>query len=263
MAEYLYPDGYGTARITMAEMQRRHGHLMEPEYARRLFSWFASKKGKFGIGGGWRPNPSNTSQASKQGKSFHQTQSFAGGFSGYAAVDIVAYVGGGKVHRAPTTNEVPWQGSAAARAAGIHANTGTETWHIQAVEMDGFDSWVNAGRKRPVPNYKITTPPVTVTLPPGIPGFPKFSPQNGDFSLWPLATNKPVLRKGMSGQPSDAVRYMQGVARICCHLNIAIDGYYGNQCIGATKAIQSWNGIRQTGIVDAATWKAIDAYAND
>lgn len=259
MTEVLYPVGYATARVTMTELQRRYAGGMEPEYARRLFAWLKSQNGKFGIGGGWRPNPSNVSLASQQGKSFHQTQTFNDGTKWFCAVDLVVYNPGG-VHRAPTRAEAVWQGSDAAKKAGVHCNIDSETWHMQPVEIDGYDSWVTGGRVRPKPNYPITGA-IPVTGPTTLPGFPPFSPSQGQFSLWPLAIDKPILKLGMPGQPTDAIRYFQGVMAVRAKYVIAVDGFYGNQSVAACKAFQGWNNLPQTGIVDAATWKAIDALA--
>ena len=260
MAEVLYPIGYGTSRVTMAELQRRHAGGMEPEYARRLFAWLKSQNGKFGIGGGWRPNPSQVSQASREGKSFHQTQTYADGTKWYAAVDLVVWVGGGKVHRAPSRTEAIWQGTAESKRIGLHCNIDSETWHMQAIEMDGWQSWVNGGRKRPMPGYPIPAD-ITVQPPTSLPGMPPFSPSQGQFSLWPIATNKPVLQRGMAGQPLDAVRYFQGVMLVRAKYAIAVDGFYGPASETACKVFQGWNNLPQTGIVDAATWKAIDTLA--
>lgn len=260
MVEILYPDGYGTARVTMAEMQRRHAYRMEPEFGRRLFAWLASKGGKIGIGGGWRPTPSSVSQASRLGQSFHQTQTFADGFKGYCGVDLVVYVGGGKVHRAPLRSEVPWQGTAEAQRRGVHANVIEETWHLQPVELDGWAHWNNNGHPRPKAGYPITGA-VPIVPPPAIPGFPPFDPVHGAFSLYPIAKNKAVLKKGMLPQPQDGIRYFQAVMRIRCHYVMAIDGYYGNQSAAAARAVRSWNNLPAGDTVDAAVWKVIDTLA--
>lgn len=138
----LYPDGYSTELITLEEMVDRHGPGMHPEYSARFFAYITYKAGLLGVGGGWR-GQSDVSDASAAGKSFHQDQTFASGFCGYCAVDLVCPVPGG-VHRAPT-----WDECADASLFGLHTFIDGEPWHIQCIEMRGFDSWVNAGRPDP------------------------------------------------------------------------------------------------------------------
>ena len=162
MPETLYPIGYGSEHVTLAELKRREGDGMHPEYARRFWAWIESLGGEVGVGDGWRPTPSPTSEASRLGKSFHQTQVFASGFLGWCAVDCVAKDG-------PDANN-SHDGMTAELAAtavpyGLHANIGTpgqmgyEAWHIQPIEIDGFDSWAKL-RLDPVANYPLPgTPP--------------------------------------------------------------------------------------------------------
>lgn len=159
----LYPVGYGTDLVEMDELRRRHEPRMHPEYARRLFAWIESRGGVMGIGGGWRPTPSDTSQASRDGKSFHQTQRWSSGLEAYSAVDLVAR-NGDDVHRAPTWAEVPEQGTGHPDIAtyGVHCNVSGEPWHMQWTDerlggyvLDGYDSWTNAGRPEPSPDYPL------------------------------------------------------------------------------------------------------------
>ncbi len=148
----------------MAELRRIHEPKMHPEYARRLFAWLESKQGFLGIGGGWRLTQPLKDGVAPEGKSFHQSQTFASGFIGYCAVDLVV-PNAGQVHRAPTWKEVPQQGSAEALRRGVHCNVGSplqvgsEPWHMQPVEIDGYDSWVLAGRLDPVANYPLPGDP--------------------------------------------------------------------------------------------------------
>jgi hypothetical protein len=139
----MYPDGYGTSMITLDEMKAKHGPKMHPEFERRFFAYIAAHNGRLGVGGGWR-HRSDISAASAAGKSFHQDQRYASGFVGYAAVDLV-HVADGK-HRAPT-----WAETADAPTWGLHTfiKVPNEPWHIQCVEMRGFDSWERAGRPDP------------------------------------------------------------------------------------------------------------------
>lgn len=167
-----YPYGYSTATKTLAETKdwlMKHHH---PEYVRRLCWWLYRQGGKVGCGGGWRAGGAQPDKPgfAPEGKSFHQDQNYNDGFTGACAVDLVVK-NPGKIHRAPYWSEVPPQGSQAARDAGVHCNVGAppggESWHIQPVEIDGWQSWWNAGRPHPVPNYPIKG--TAVTLPPVLP----------------------------------------------------------------------------------------------
>lgn len=150
----LFPLGYGTQLVPLVELQRIHAPKMHPEYSRRLWPWLESKGGLIGIGGGWRAVQPVKPGAAPEGKSFHQSQLFASGITAYCAVDLVAR-NPGQVHRSPTWAEVPPQGTPESYRVGLHANVGTpgasgsEPWHLQPVEIDGYDTWVNAGRKDP------------------------------------------------------------------------------------------------------------------
>lgn len=154
----LYPIGYGTRMVTMSQMRAEHENHMEPEFARRLFNWIESRGGAIGIGGGRRTVQPDKPGFAPAGKSFHQDQIFADGTSWYSAVDLV-HVNPGQVHRAPAWSEVPRQGSAEAQRWGVHCNVDQgatpESWHMQAVPQDGYDSWLQAGRPRPKANYPI------------------------------------------------------------------------------------------------------------
>ncbi len=156
----LYPYGYGTATRTLDWLEEWllvHHH---PEYVRRLVAWLESKDGVIGVGGGWRPGGGQPDKPgfAPEGKSFHQNQRYADGFIGACAVDVVKANPGG-VHRTVAWSDVPAQGSTAARIWGVHANVATEAWHIQPVEIDGWQSWVNAGSPAPVPGYPLPTDP--------------------------------------------------------------------------------------------------------
>ena len=142
----LYPNGYGTSLITLDEMARLHGGKMHPEFHRRFFDYVESKNGLLGVGGGWREVQPVRPGFAPPGKSFHETQRFGSGFSGYAAVDLVVPRGHGLVHRAPS-----WGETGDAPGFGLHTFINNEPWHIQCLEMRGFDSWVAAGRPDPQP----------------------------------------------------------------------------------------------------------------
>lgn len=259
-----YPVGYGTARVSFTELKRRYSGGMEPEYARRLFAWIASKGGAVGIGSGSRPNPSNVSAASRAGQSFHQTQTFSDGSRYFCAVDLV-HVNGGNRHRTIRWSEVPEEGSSEARKWGLHCNVQSpqEPWHMQPIEIDGFHGWANSGRRRPAPGYRIPGDPGKVRQPKAIGGeLGHFSPEFSAYGLYPLDPNKAEVNRDTRPRPTDLVRYLQGVLTNQCRLGtVDIDGYFGEQTQGAVKEVQAWNRIDRHGRCDAATWKCIDAYA--
>jgi hypothetical protein len=130
--------------------------------------------------------------------SFHQDQRYADGTVWYTAVDLVAR-NPGTVHRAPRVDECPQQGSAEAKRWGVHINT-SESWHIQPIENDGYQTWVNAGRKRPVPGYPIPnegtspSPPTHSPIP--------YDPQEDDMA-------EKILVRHVNGQMyvTDMVSY--------------------------------------------------------
>jgi hypothetical protein len=160
----LYPDGYGTAEITLEQMVAKHGPKQHPEFARRFFAWIVSEGGRMGVGGGWRATQPVKPGFAPPGMSFHETQTFASGFAGYAAVDLV-HRQPGQVHRSPT-----WAETASAREFGLHTFVTGEPWHIQCIEMRGYAMWVNAGRPDPqpiaLPGDKPSPPPIDPTAPP-------------------------------------------------------------------------------------------------
>lgn len=166
----FYPDGYGTAKLSLDQMKLKHGVKMHPEFAKRFFAYMEYKGGAMGVGGGWR-SISNVSDASAAGKSFHQDQRFASGRIAYAAVDLVHVVPGAK-HRAPT-----WAETEDAPTYGLHTfiKVPNEPWHIQCIEMRGWQTWVDAGR----PDPKIFTLPGTV-VPPDPPVTPP-TPSEGNM----------------------------------------------------------------------------------
>lgn len=152
--ELRVPFGYRTARITLGELRDWllvHHH---PEFVRRLLAWLTHKGGFVGVGGGYREVQPDKDGFAPEGKSFHQDQTYSDGFVGAAAVDLVV-VNGNNVHRAPRWSDVPAQGSAEAKTWGVHCNVGTEPWHMQPIEIDGWQSWKDAGSPAPEKNYPI------------------------------------------------------------------------------------------------------------
>lgn len=157
----LFPDGYGTRLVTFEQMVARHSPRMHPEMVRRLFPYLASLGGRMGVGGGFRAAQPVGPTFAPAGMSFHEAQTFASGFVGYAAVDLVVVVAGG-VHRAPT-----WAETVDAPEWGLHTfiRTPSEPWHMQCIEMRGFGTWLAAGRPDP-PHRTLpgdVVPPPTIT----------------------------------------------------------------------------------------------------
>ncbi len=260
-----YPVGYGRATVSFAELKRRYSGGMEPEYARRLFAWIASKDGAIGIGSASRPTPHHVSRASREGKSFHQLQTFGDGQKFFSAVDLV-HVNPGGVHRAPQWSESIEQDSAAARTWGVHCNVQrpSEPWHMQPIEIDGYQSWVNNGRPRPEANRTVPGNPPRVSQPKPVAGdLGIFDPNRSEYGLFPVKAPKDEVDRALTPRPNDLVRYVQGVLTNQCNLaGIDIDGYFGDITEGGVKSVQRWNGLEAHGRVDAATWAAIDAYAD-
>ena len=173
----MHPDGYSTAMVTLEQMRAKHGPKMHAEFHRRFFAYMEHKG--FGVGGGWRAVQPVKPGFAPPGQSFHESQTFASGISAYAAVDLVVAVPGGK-HRSPT-----WEECADAPQWGLHTFVNNEPWHIQCVEMRGFQTWVNAGR--PDPKFFA------------LPGTPPPPPEDDDMTyLFKLASGDYGLR-GPSG----------------------------------------------------------------
>ena len=160
----LYPVGYGHELLPMEKVRERYASKFHPVAWKLHEDYMVHMGGLLGPGGGWRPTPSDTSEASRLGKSFHQTQTYASGTKGCCAIDYVAR-NGNNVHRAPRTGELPIQGSPEAAEWGIHANVGRpgsggwEPWHAQPIQMDGYDTWLHQGRPDPRPVASKPEPP--------------------------------------------------------------------------------------------------------
>lgn len=234
MAEVTYPIGYGKQTVTMAELERRYGPNApipaHPEYWKRIKAWLISRGGAIGIGGAYRFNQPSGSTFAPPGKSFHEKQRFASGIQAYSAIDLVVK-NGSNVHRAPYWSEVPKQGSGHADIAkyGVHCNVGNEPWHIQCVEMDGWQSWVNAGRPDPG-NKNIsgggTTPPAT-----SYPTTPEQSLYKGNEGPRVVELQN-ILRFWGWGNPGNAdgkfgPRTEDAVKEMQKFLKVGVDGRYG------------------------------------
>jgi hypothetical protein len=172
----LYPTGYQDDYRSMLELRAQYEPAMHPAFARRVFPWIGSCKGFVGIGSGVRDSQPDLPGFAPAGRSFHLRQRFASGRLAYAALDLVVIDGpdAGNAHDAPAWSHVPIQGSAEAARWGVHCNIGKpgdpwpkgESWHMQPVELDGFDTWLAQGRPDPAMTYPIPTvevPPVSAT----------------------------------------------------------------------------------------------------
>jgi len=220
----LFPFGYGTSMVTVDELFKKHHEgKMHPEYARRLRAWLIANEGRIGIGGSWRASQPAKPGFAPEGKSFHQSQTFAGGRVAFCAVDLVVAVPG-KKHRAPTWDEVPKKGSAEAKRWGLHCNVTrpSEPWHIQPIEIDGYGTWVRGGRK------DFGSAPAPAPSAPKYPGKP--------------------LRLGSKG---DAVKHVQKV------VGATQDGDYGAATERRVKAWQKSRSMFVDGVVGPVTWKAM------
>jgi hypothetical protein len=156
----LYPHGYRSEYVTMARLIELHRPRLHPEMARRFFPWLASMGGVVGIGSGWRSNPHPVSAASMAGKSFHQDQRFRSDVVGFSAFDLVrANPGGDHVG-------VLWADTAGAPDYGLHTFISGEPWHIQCVEMRGYETWRPAGRPDPIPGFPLPGLPKPIPKPP-------------------------------------------------------------------------------------------------
>jgi len=230
----MYPIGYQSQLVTMAGLRRVHEPDMHPEMARRLFPWLESEHGRIGIGGGERPNPDPVSPASSQGRSFHQLQQFRSKLVCYAAVDLVHVTSG--VHRSPTWTEV-----GSAKAYGLHAFIGHDTnsasddepWHLQPVEMRGYQAWLNAGRPDPGPFQLPATP-------------------GGTFV-------HATIRKGDTNAD---VYGAQSVLRFKASQPISVDGVFDADTDTAVRNLQRIAGLVVDGVCGPKTWAELDKLAN-
>lgn len=228
----LFPTGYGSTMVDIDELFRRHYlDKMHPEFARRLRAWLINQGGRIGIGGSWRAAQPAKPGFAPEGRSFHQSQTFAGGRVAFCAVDLV-HVNPGGVHRSPTWSEVPKQGAVDCKVWGLHCNVDGEPWHMQPIEIDGYSGWESRGKPEIQPNYPI----------PGSSPTPQPVPGPALVFAYP---GSPV-RLGLKG---DAVKLVQAVVKT------TVDGDFGSVTEGKVKAWQSANGLLADGVVGPVTWK--------
>ena len=71
----------------------------------------------------------------------------------------------------------------------------------------------------------------------------------------------PILRRGMQ-DTNGSVTSWQGLMALYNYKDdsgevIKVDGKFGPKCEQGTKNVQKKHGLPQTGVVDAATWRAL------
>lgn len=245
-----YPIYYGTQRVTMERLVAIFGPKMHPEYHRRVFPFIESCGGILGIGGGWRANgtqPDRTGFA-PEGRSFHQYQTFRSGTVAYCALDLVVYRGGGLVHRAPRDHE-----TANERLYGLHTNIDSEDWHLQPIEISGWQSWVNRGRPDPT-FFPLPDGPATPPYVPGLP-IPTEPPPTGGVMI----LNPPTLRVGAAD--TNWTEKLQAIMPQFGQDVGPIDGIYGERTKRGVTIVQQFFGYElagpSDGICGPKTWAIV------
>jgi hypothetical protein len=244
------PYGYLRGERSLGEVQNILMAHYHPGYVRRIIPWLESKGGRIGVGGHWRATGSQPDKSgfAPEGKSFHQDQRYSDGFVGACAVDLVARNGTNN-HRSPTWAEVPAQGSIQAALWGLHCNIGSEAWHMQPVEIDGWLTWFNNGRPYPRKDYKI---PGSVTPAP-TPTPPKSKEADVVVTLEVL----------VEGARSEDARRCQALlnARARGHGSsvdvVTEDAHYGAKTAGIIKFVQGESGLHIDGVCGPKTWTVL------
>lgn len=263
MADALYVSGYNNTKMTLEALAARHAPKMLHEYARRLFALIEFSDGLVGIGNSWRSTETQAANYARDpkrfappGSSFHETQQFADGTLGCAAVDTVGVDG---------RHSEAWE---FVRVNGLRfgllqfGNVNREPWHTQCSDLDkGVRTWKNNGRHNP----GIWTLPKELDIDFGFDdginpdAQPETQPQPRPDLLGQtekIVQQLPVLRVGDKGEH---VQSMQGLlnARIEA-LRVAEDGDFGPQTQAALKSFQSSVGITPDGICGRGeTWPAL------
>lgn len=254
MSDTLYPIFYGTRMVDFETLEATFKPKMHPEAWRRAAAFIKHHNGLFGIGGGWRPvggQPDKPGFA-KEGESFHQSQQFPSG-KYYAAFDMVCVNPGG-THRAPAWNEVPVQGSVNAVIFGFHMNVDQgakpESWHGQPIELDGWRSWVNAGRPDIQADYPIAiaTPPLPPVPQPPVPENPV---QTEGVIVQVQSRN---LIEGTSGTD---VKFFQRILNDVAGQGLLLDGGYGPKTTTAVKNWQTVFGLKADGQMGPKTQQSL------
>ena len=254
--ETLYPIFYGTRLVTFDVLRNTFEPHMHPEAARRGFNFILHQGGKFGIGGGYRPpgtQPNGKPGFAKPGESFHEGQPFPSGLY-YCAWDMVV-VNPGYPHRAPLWSEVPLQGGQLAIYYGWHMNVGTpgqpgsESWHAQPFELDGWKSWANAGKPDLRYNYPIVISDPRVT--PAQPPVPSTQPVTKEIGVQ-ITSRDLVL-----GSVGSDVKYFQRLMNDFAGQGLLLDGHYGAKTQQAVRNWQNFFGLVPDGLLGAKTQKSM------
>lgn len=245
------PYGYTTATRSLTEIKKILDAHYHPEYVRRLIPWLNSKGGHIGVGGHWRATGSQPDKSgfAPEGKSFHQDQRYADGFVGACAVDLVARRGGTLTHRSPFWSEVPAQGSKEAAKVGLHCNIGSEPWHMQPVEIDGWQSWFDAGRPFPRKDYPL---PYDAPAPAPVPPAPTTPSE-----VIIVDAKVQVLRPNANAQRGYDVFVLQSILNGIYAAGLTLDGIYGLRSIAAVQDAQRKLGITVDGVVGPVTWSRL------
>lgn len=261
--ETLYPIFYGTRMVPFDVLVSTFEPHLHPVQAERGFNWILDQGGKAGIGGGYRPpgTQPNASGYAPPGKSFHEGQEFPSGRF-YTAWDLVMARPGHR-HRAPYTNEVPLQGSFDAAKYGVHINVGVpgkkgfESWHMQPIELDGYDRWVYHGRPDLDPSYPyeksvLVKPDPVIIVPPT----PPTPPTESDTIV--VNVKSQVYTRGDVGS---AVKFFQSLLNDSSGASLELDGRFG---ANTQKAVSNWQKFfklesanADLGVLNAETQKSI------
>jgi peptidoglycan hydrolase-like protein with peptidoglycan-binding domain len=231
----LYPIFYGIRLVTLDVLKATFKPHMHPEAFERHFNFIHHEGGKIGIGSGYRAPGMQPNGAgfAPPGQSFHEGQPFHSG-SFYVALDYVV-VNPGHPHRAPLWTEVPYQGSKLAIDYGIHMNVGVpkkpgfESWHGQPVELDGYGTWVNAGR--PDLDYSY---PYVVSDPRPQPPQPPVPPTQPPSKGIIVEFNSRYLKEGAVGTD---VKFFQKQFNDIAGQGLLLDGHYGPKM---TQSVFNW-----------------------
>ena len=109
------------------------------------------------------------------------------------------------------------------------------------------------------PTTTTTTLPTTTTPVPTTVPAPVFDPLNGLYGSFPGAA-KPDIGEGATGQEVlylEAVLVQRGGQALA-----AVDDLFGPDTTTAVLNLQAFFSLPQTGVVDAATWQAVDFLAS-
>lgn len=255
MSEVLYPIFYGTRLVTFDVLRNTFEPKMHPEAARRGFNFILHQGGKFGIGGGYRPPGTQPDKPgfAPPGRSFHEAQWFPSG-AFYCAWDMVV-VNPGHAHRSPLWSEVPIQGQKLAYDYGWHMNIGkpgekgSEPWHAQPIELDGWGEWFTNGKFDLQPNY-----PIKVSTPRPQPPQPPVPPTQPPTKGIVVQVNSRALSEGAIGND---VKFFQRQLNELAGQGLLLDGYYGSKTTDAVKNWQKFFNLTVDGKLGPVTQKSI------